>query len=478
MVSIEEMENRLKNLRNRELAVFKYNKSSGFVLVYLLPLIIISVVVGVHILGAFRASRLIIILIWIIYLLNTLAIFMGSHLTRKSFLLEQDINRRRGLPFDSLPDFDVIKEALDHSMFRLSAITQIVLLSLTAYLIALIMDLLPIIFAATGMVLIALGLAIWIKPDDYTTSDALGLMDIYEPQNYPIFVDYIFTEFAQTFMDPITLTKFDEYTEELSRGIKKGMRVEQAREKIFYSIYLLSSDVISREEFRNEILEIMDERSYKKLIVEHELFGIDTLLVVMGKLKNKVPAFCKIIDRIQFNLLDNLSIFKDTEIYFDASVKNAVKGRKIEVVILLFNNKAEQKEVGVRVIAPEFEPFESHYKMKLEARDFEIKSERLPLLSSKEHDVIEYESKILDLGDVLWIPLTGKDFGEKRINVFLEDDRGNILKAVNLRINLKRDTLRGLRKVTGGGSIGAGLILPLIRILGAIPLILSRLKIL
>ncbi len=478
MSSVINLEEQLKKSRGREERLYQYNKSIGLVLVYLLPLIIITVLGGVYILNSLRTSYTIIIILWVLYLLNTLAILLGASLTRKSFRLELKINRKNGLPFDSLEGFEVIKGALDKSLLLISIIGLVVFLSLSVYLIALSTGILPITYAATGLVFISMGLAILIKPSNYTTSKTMGLLDIWDPPSHPIYVNYIFTEFAQTFMDPPTVTKFDEYTEELSNAIKEGFSVEEAREKIFYCTYLLSNEVISKEDLRRELLEILNEDSYVRLIEDHEFFGIETMVDVVKKIQRKVPSFCRIVDRVQFNLMDNLSLFKGKEIYFDAAMEPEINGKKIDLVVLLFNNTTRARQVLVKVMAPECSPLESSYKLELVSRDFEIHQESLPLSSSKEGDVIEFESKILDLGDALWIPLTAKEFGEKRISIFLEDDKGNLIQGITLQTKLKKDTLKGLRKITGGGSMGAGIIVPLLKIMGSLPAVLSKLRIL
>lgn len=60
-----------------------------------------------------------------------------------------------------------------------------------------------------------------------------------EPQTHHSYLDFIFTDTATTFMDPVTFSKFDEYTEGLKNSLNEGVDVVTAREKLFYCLYLL-----------------------------------------------------------------------------------------------------------------------------------------------------------------------------------------------------------------------------------------------
>lgn len=458
-------EEKLKKLKQREFIFFRYNHAVGSSLMYLLPVVLVILIINAYVHPMARLPVLLVFGAWCAYTINVIVIFLGVSLTRRSFLCEQRVNRMRGLPFDSLHGFESLENALNISLFKIEIITIIAAVSLGTYLGMLLINNITLGYAGLGMVLIAFGLAILTRAVNYSNSEVSGLINVYEPQTHPSYLDFIFTDIATTFMDPVTFSKFDEYTEGLKNSLNEGVDVVTAREKLFYCLYLYSNSTITEDILRRELLELIDEKHYEDLINNHEYFDKEVLLKIIDKMQESIPQFSKIIDRLQFDLVDNLSVFKEKEVYFDVSTKSITNERIADMFILLYNNSPDSKNFKIRVLSPNFEPSEMEYNITLTGKGgFDIKVAQLPISSEGEEDVIGCMSRILDLGDMIWITLLPKSTGTSMINVFLEDENGHVVQGISLMIKVKKDIFRGLKKITGGSSMGGGILIPLVKL--------------
>ena len=463
---LQHEEEKLMKLKQREAIFFRYNHFVGSALMYILPIIIVVLLINAYIHPMVRLPFLLVLGAWCAYTINVIVLFLGVSLTRRSFLCEQRVNRMRGLPFDSLHGFESLENALNISLFKIEIITIIATLSLMSYLLMLLTNNLSLKYAGLGMVLIAFGLAILTKAVDYSNSEVTGLINVYEPQTHPTYLDFIFTDTVSTFMDPVTFSKFDEYTEDLKSSLCDDVDIVTAREKLLYCLYLYSNATITEEILASELLEIIDESHYEDIINNHEYFNKERLLKIIDKTQKSIPQFTKIIDRLQFDLVDNLSVFKEKEVYFDVGMKSVSNEREADIFVFLYNNSSRDKNFKIRVISPNFEPSETEYYVTSKGKDnFDIKDAQLPISAEGEEDVIGCMSRILDLGDIMWITLLPKSTGTSMLNVFLEDDKGHVLQGVSLKIKVKKDMFSGLKKITGGGSIGVGALIPLIKLL-------------
>lgn len=462
---VQHEEEKLKKLKQREFIFFRYNHAVGSALMYILPVVVVILLINAYVHPMARLPFLFVAGAWCAYTINVAIIFLGVSLTRRSFLCEQKVNRMRGLPFDSLHGFDSLENALNISLFKIKIITIIAVLSLGTYLGMLLTNNITLGYAGLGMVLIAFGLAILTRAVDYSNSEVTGLINVYEPQTHPTYIDFIFTDTVETFMDPVTFSKFDEYTEDLKSSLNKGVDVVTAREKLLYCLYLYSNATITEDILRRELLEIIDENHYEDTINNHEYFNKERLLKIIDKMQKSIPQFSKIIDRLQFDLVDNLSVFKEKEVYFDVSTKSITNERIADLFIFLYNNSPDSKNFKIRVTSPNFEPSETAYDVTLVGKDsFDIKVAQLPISSEGEEDVIGCMSRILDLGDMIWITLLPKGTGTSMINVFLEDENGHVIQGISLTIKVKKDIFRGLKKITGGSSMGGGILIPLVKL--------------
>jgi len=265
-----------------------------------------------------------------------------------------------------------------------------------------------VITFGVGLMLVSWGMFALtnLKGGVFNTQERWGLLDIYQPPVHPAYLDYVFSEAITTFMDPILFSQFDEYTAELAGYLNEGVGIVQAREKLIYLLYLNESKIISDEILRSEVAEVFAEEHLDK-IIDHHFFSREVMQRVIRNAKKRILPMFRLVDRLQFNLIDNLEVFKAQPLYFDVDMENIVIDKSGNLFILLFNNTPEKKFFNVRVTSSDFTPNETKFRIALEGRgDFEITSHQLPLSSSDGEDVVGSMATILDIGDALWLDMS------------------------------------------------------------------------
>jgi hypothetical protein len=132
----------------------------------------------------------------------------------------------------------------------------------------------------------------------------------------------------------------------------------------------------------------------------------------------------------------------------------------------MYNNAEKANKYRIRISAPGFEPSEVKLDMKVEGRgDFEIPTEKIPLISKNKTDITQVLSSMLENGDTAWLTLEPRQKGEQTIQIFLETDEGEIIEGETRIINVKRDMKTYLKKLSSLGSVVSGIAVALSRAL-------------
>ncbi|MHA1594870.1 MAG: hypothetical protein ACTSXX_09030, partial [Candidatus Baldrarchaeia archaeon] len=129
--------------------------------------------------------------------------------------------------------------------------------------------------------------------------------------------------------------------------------------------------------------------------------------------------------------------------------------------------KDRPRPVRVYVRAPGFDPEEVSVDVNLDPKgDFRIESDKLEVVSEEGEDVVGVLSQILQIGDAVWFVLKPKDYGLKTISVCVIEN-GKVVYGRTLLVDVKRNLLDQIKSVVGGGSIGGGILIPLVKLASA-----------
>ncbi len=464
----------------------KYVSRVGKILLFVLPILLLIVTILAFISVLDFTLKIVFFVILGIYAFNSIMLFLGASSTSSSLKLRLEVERKRGRPIDSLDGFDLLFSSVKSVVNLLKIIALICFIALILFLIMLLLGDMNLGFAAAGLALIGLGLAIIIRSLNLNIHDVNGLQDFYKPTTHQIFLDNFFGEVFSDHLDPVTFLKWDEYLAGINKiltpsFIQKIKEQEEdelpitfAIESLLFLYYLKYQGVLTDEQFTRELAEIVniDSQDFdveKGLLIENSSWYFSTADVfkIFAYIKKFNPGFFKIVDRLQLELADNIERISKDPIYMDSSAQEVVfLNAELNIMIFLYNNTPEDKKYSIKVVAPGFEPSELNLAIKVEGRgSFLIPEKPIPLISSEGTDIVGVLSNMIENGDSTWLTLEPRQTGEQTIQIFLMSSDGTIIEGKTRTIKVTKDMKTYLKKLTSIGSLLGGLAVPLAKIL-------------
>ncbi len=462
-----------------------YVSGVGKILLFVLPILLLIVTILAFISVLDFTLKIVFFVILGIYAFNSIMLFLGANSTNSSLKLRLKVERKRGRPIDSLDGFDLLFSSVKSVVNLLKIIASICFLALILFLIMLLLEDLNLGFAAAGLALIGLGLAIIIRSLNLNIHDVNGLQDFYKPTTHQIFLDNFFGEVFSDHLDPVTFLKWDEYLAGINKILtpsfiqkikeqeEEELPITFAIESLLFLYYLRYQNVLTKEQFTRELAEIINVDSLdfdveRGLLIENSwYFSTTDVSKIFAYIKKYNPGFFKILDRIQLELADNIERISKDPIYMDSSAQEVVfLNAELNIMIFLYNNAPEDKKYTIKVVAPGFEPSELNLAIKVEGRgSFLIPEKTLPLISSEGNDIAGILSTMLENGDSTWLTLEPRQTGEQTIQIFLMSSDGTIIEGKTRTIKVTKDMKTYLKKLTSIGSLLGGLAVPLAKVL-------------
>jgi len=458
---------------------------AGKLLLFVLPILLVIVTIFTLFIPLSFTLTVIFYAILAIYLFNSIMLFFGANSTESSLKMRLNFERKRGRPIDSLDGFDLLSNNVKRVTNLLKIIALICLVALALFVVMLFMGDLNLGFAAAGFSLVGFGLALLIRSLNLNIHDVNGLQDFYKPTTHQIFLDNFFSEILSNHLDPVTFLKWDEYLAELNKILiptfiqkvkeqeKDELPITFAIEKILFLYYLKFQEVLTEEQFIQELKEVIDVSS-DKFNVEKGIFmegawyfSADDIYKLFNYIRKFNPGFFNIIDRLQLELADNIERVSKDPIYMDSTAQEVVYlNSELNIFCFLFNNSPEAKKYAIKVNAPGFEPSKLKLDIEVEGRGtFNIPNSPIPLISSEGRDIAGVLSTMLENGDTTWLTLEPREVGEQTVQIFLLSEDGTIIEGKTRAVKVTKNIKDYLKKLGSIGSLIGGLAVPLARIL-------------
>ena len=482
------LENDLSKILKKERfqgTMIKYISKVGRFLLFVLPVLLVVVTIFTLFIPLSFTLNVIFYAILAIYLFNSIMLFLGANSTESSLKMRLKFERKRGRPIDSLDGFDLLSSNVKRVTNLLKIIALVCFVALALFVIMLFMGDLNLGFAAAGFSLVGFGLALLIRSLNLNIHNVNGLQDFYKPTTHQIFLDNFFSEVLSNHLDPVTFLKWDEYLAELNKILtptfKQKIKEQEedelpitfAIEKILFLYYLKFQEVLTEEQFIQELREVID--------IDSDIFNVEKGIFMEGawyfstkdiyKLFNYIkkfnPGFFNIIDRLQLELADNIERTSKDPIYMDSSAQEVVYlNSELNIFCFLFNNSPGAKKYAIKVNAPGFEPAKLKLDIEVEGRGaFTIPDSSIPLISSEGRDIAGVLSTMLENGDTTWLTLEPREIGEQTVQIFLLSEDGTIIEGKTRTVKVTKNIKDYIKKLGSIGSLLGGLAVPLARIL-------------
>ncbi|MHA2036190.1 MAG: hypothetical protein ACW98X_07140 [Promethearchaeota archaeon] len=462
-----------------------YMSKVGKLLLFVLPVLLVIITIFTLFIPLNFTLNVIFYAILALYLFNSIMLFLGANSTESSLKLRLNFERKRGRPIDSLDGFDLLSNSVKRVTNLLKIIALVCLVALVLFLIMLFLGDLNLGFAAAGFSLIGFGLAILIRSLNLNIHDVNGLQDFYRPTTHQIFLDNFFAEILSNHLDPVTFLKWDEYLTEVNKiltpnfvqKIKEDepdeLPITFAIEKILFLYYLKFQEVLTEDQFIQELKEVInvDSDSFddeKGMLIENKYyFSQSDIGKLFSYIKRFNPGFFNIIDRLQLELADNIERVSKDPIYMDSTAQEVVYlNSELNIFCFLYNNSPEAKKYIIKINAPGFEPAKLKLDIEVEGRgSFLIPDKAIPLISSEGRDIAGVLSNMLENGDTTWLTLEPRETGVQTVQIFLLSEDGTIIEGKTRAVKVTKNIKDYLKKLSSIGSLIGGLAVPLARIL-------------
>ncbi len=370
-----------------------------------------------------------------ITILNTLSLLLLVFSVLNSFIILSNLRimnnlfrkalhdfQVKGLPYGSLSGVQGLQEITKREI-RYANI--LIISSSFSLLLFLVRAFVPyIIYASVGLAFITFGFSI-LKKEQVLDPDEI--LRLYKPSIFPSVMEI--NNFFDTFIDPFSRLRFDEYKSELNHYIKPEYSLGDALGKIFLILYQNLRTSLSWESVITELTELFQDVTRVDILNHHPIFGFDRLKIIINKAERIIPEFFNLLNRLYMNIFDNLPEFRDTDIYISAECSwNQSRGGICNAFILAHNNDINKtRNLTVSYQAPSFAPESYEIDVSLQPRDFDLPFvDHLPLYSDSEQDVMGVMSKVVDNMRILWFSFEAKEVGNKPVIIKVKDNETGV----------------------------------------------------
>lgn len=353
---------------------------------------------------------------------NSIIVILNLRIMLTLFKKALQVFQKKGLPYASLSGVQGLQEITKREIryayiLGISSFFSLILFLLRAFV--------PYIaYASAGLAFITFGFSILRKEHVLDPDEILRL---YEPSIFPSMMEI--SDFFDTFVDPFSRLRFDEYKSELNELIKSEYSLGDALGKIALILYQNLKASLSWESVLKEISELLQDKTSVDILQSHSIFGFDRLKIIINKANKIIPEFFNLLDRLYMDLFDNLSEFKGRDIHISAECSWSKKrGGLCNAFILTYNNDATRtRNLTVSYQAPSFSPESHEVNVILQMRDYDLPvDERLPIYSDSGQDVVGLMSKIVDNMRILWFSFEAKEVGNKPVIVKVKDNETGV----------------------------------------------------
>lgn len=328
------------------------------------------------------------------------------------------------------------------------------------------------LLASASLLILSVGQHLPTRSTPFNMVEQTGLLPAYNPPVHPSTLNMVFNDLIKTHMDPLLRSQYDEYTKELESGFKRGVNRHFAHEKFLMTLYRHATG-LDRKTLDSEMGEILTKKGME-YVFNHEVFTLESWLVLIGLISQRCPAFFRMVDRLKQDLESGREPAM-SDLIFEVDMENVVSN-KANLFTLFHNLSKETRTVVFRVQTPNFEPKDLALTYRLEPGEkYWWSSEALPLAAEGNDDVLGKMSGLLKDSTVSWQTLIPTTYGDATVSVRLEETNGELLlgRQINVRVRSEfghwlRTTGSYMAYLFGGFGLTLSLLLLVYELFGGI----------
>ena len=372
-------------------------------------------------------------------------------ITRRIFISERDAFHLRGRPFVSLHGYESISHATKEALAHASGLMTLTFLTfLLQAAVALVGGQTAfggvLVGLAIGGVLTGLGTDLLRRRENFNSNEPWGMLEAYNPPLHPAHPERVFTELLSTWMDPILASRFDEFVLSMRGSLQPGAALKDAVEHLVFLRHLESRGAIDDLHLRHEMTRFVREDRLDAML-DDDCFDADTWTHLYRHVRTKASPFFRLIERLQFDLRDDLESVRDADIHFDVDMENVVSD-VANLFAFVHNNGDAARTIVLKVQTPDFQPHESEYVLALEP------GATLSELGASPGD--DALLTVLGEGGLVWQTLLPERDREATVTVRIEDPDGHLISGRVLTVQVRPAMWERIRRNAGVAALVAG----------------------
>jgi hypothetical protein len=264
-------------------------------------------------------------------------------------------------------------------------------------------------------------------------------------------------------MDPVLRARFDSHIQSLRDGLQPGCDIHSAIEHLLHMRYLEAKGELTHRQVRHSMQEWFRVDRIPELF-ESDWFDEDTWAHLFTHVKSRCSPFFRLLERLQYDLGDDIEALRADTLHFDVDMQNVVTGAG-HLFAYVHNSDSEARTIVVKIETPDFQPKESEFMLTLSPSSAlsEIDT-HLPMISSSETDVHDVLADMMDEGELIWQTLLPQHDGEGTVTIRIEDTEGNLLGGRVLAVQIRPSLHDKIRRISGISAVAAGIISILYRV--------------
>jgi hypothetical protein len=274
-------------------------------------------------------------------------------------------------------------------------------------------------------------------------SESLPFLSLHAPATHNTIIDSTLSDLLYAHLDPETAGYWSEWTKRLEQQLAPAEPLLASRERLLYLIHLQQEGLMGYARFRSELNEFMHKEGVEDFLYSDPHLNLDGLAHLIRHTRAWQPGMFRIIDRLQFALLDQGSSVESGQWRMDVDLPKCCAEGQGDLFVMVNNLCATEDEVVIEVRTTDGEPQFQEFKLKLEK--CAPPKLPLPLLAEEQDDVVDWMSKMLDCGRVLWLGLAWNiDVnGARPVQVTMRRPNGPVLDSITMWTEVQRKGSKG-----------------------------------
>ncbi|MDP6899786.1 MAG: hypothetical protein QGF94_03010 [Candidatus Thalassarchaeaceae archaeon] len=263
-------------------------------------------------------------------------------------------------------------------------------------------------------------------------SNRLPFLVYHAPSQHQSDLKNTLTEVLEAHLDPESTNRFNHWKVDLESVLLPNIDPINALERILHLIHLEGQGLLARQQILHEFSEFIEEEKIGSMFSSNRHLNAPELSRLMGHTRAWQKSFFRLLDRLQFDLMDHAESLDGRSWRLDASLPTHCAESRGDLFVIVNNLSEIEVPVELEVHVPDGQP--SRQSFRLTPNPISPPAEPLPLWEYNQEDVVLWQSRLIDAAHVLWLGVAWADDieGRRPVRLTLKHTDGRTIRSDTL----------------------------------------------